>query len=154
MCHNILIVFLLTSLEIISEILVSPFNPCTSPLTLTFSFSPSYSSMNIDTKWNSNKSLSTSRQAPATSKHPVTGVEVWMNHSHLFHPSDLPLSTQKSLERACSTIEQYPKYVTYGDGSKIDTKDLNHVRSVLDDCTMVFDWCVPSMPVCGRQPPL
>lgn len=96
--------------------------------------------MDITCVWKPDGSLMTSRKSSATRKHPVTGKELWCNHAHLFHPTDLPERTQATLTRVCTTPYDYPKNCLYADGSEIDPSDLAHIRSVLSSCQILFEW--------------
>merc|ERR1712087_58056 len=96
--------------------------------------------MKVKTKWNEDGSLTTYRSASAVRNHPVSDVEVWFNHSHLFHPTDLPVSTQKALNRVHSTYEKYPKYCLFDDGTEIPSQYLNEIRKVQKECSMSWDW--------------
>mmetsp|Transcript_33710 Transcript_33710/g.41470 ORF Transcript_33710/g.41470 Transcript_33710/m.41470 type:complete len:395 (-) Transcript_33710:44-1228(-) len=96
--------------------------------------------MGIKTRWNANGSLTTFRNAPATRCHPVTKREVWFNHSHLFHPTDLPPKTQEALRRLHKSRDYYPKYCMYGDGEEIPTDFLEKIRKTQNECTMSWDW--------------
>ena len=59
----------------------------------------------------------------------VTRQELWFNHAHLFHPSDLPVGTQDALRRMYGdAVELYPKHCTFSDGSPIPVKYLAAVR--------------------------
>jgi len=51
------------------------------------------SELNVAFRWNADGGLTTLRSATATRQHPDTKEELWFNHAHLFHPSDLPEST-------------------------------------------------------------
>ena len=97
-------------------------------------------SMGIETKWRDDGSLCTYRTATSTRTHPVTGREVWFNHSHLFHTSDLPPKTQAALDRIYPSKEHFPKNCMFADGSEIPKEYLDSVRKAQADSTMSWDW--------------
>jgi hypothetical protein len=67
-------------------------------------------------------------------------VEVWFNHAHLFHPSDLPLKTQIALKSICSSVDDYPKYCCFSSGEEIPLEFLNEIRRAQRECTLQWDW--------------
>lgn len=96
--------------------------------------------LNVSYRWNADGGLTTLRSATATRVHPDTKEELWFNHSHLFHPSDLPESTYQVLKKACRNPTEFPKYCLFGDGSEIPEEDLSKVRKVLNSSQILFDW--------------
>jgi len=96
--------------------------------------------MNIQTRWNADGSLTTFRNAPSTRKHPQTGREIWFNHSHLFHPTDLPVKTQEALKRIHKTRDRFPKYSMFANGEEIPSKHLDKIRETQKECSMSWDW--------------
>jgi hypothetical protein len=97
-------------------------------------------SMGIQTKWRDDGSLCTFRTASATRTHPVTGREVWFNHSHLFHTSDLPERTQAALSSIYPSSDYYPKNCLFADGSEIPLEYLDSVRKAQVESTVSWDW--------------
>ena len=83
--------------------------------------------------------LRTDRSFPATRTHPTLPTEVWFNHSHLFHPSDLPYDTKEALE-LITTEDNFPKNCTFKDGSEIPLAYLEHIRHVLKENELTFSW--------------
>eukprot|EP00009_Paramoeba_aestuarina_P003637 CAMPEP_0201510844 /NCGR_PEP_ID=MMETSP0161_2-20130828/3384_1 /ASSEMBLY_ACC=CAM_ASM_000251 /TAXON_ID=180227 /ORGANISM="Neoparamoeba aestuarina, Strain SoJaBio B1-5/56/2" /LENGTH=93 /DNA_ID=CAMNT_0047906097 /DNA_START=666 /DNA_END=943 /DNA_ORIENTATION=- len=53
--------------------------------------------------WRADGGLCTIRRGPGVRIHPETNEEVWSNHAHLFHPSDLPAAVQQALLRSSSS---------------------------------------------------
>lgn len=91
-------------------------------------------------EWKADGTLRTTRTAPATQRHPRHDFEVWFNHAHLFHPSDLPERTQRALPVMYGSQADYPKNAFLADGSEISHEDLAEVRRVLQECTVTFPW--------------
>lgn len=93
----------------------------------------------VPTSRRSQLSLRTTRRAPATRSHPVTGQEVWFNHAHLFHPSDLPPATRAAMGQIM-TEDMFPKHCRFADGEEISGADLEAVRRVLREQEIVVPW--------------
>ncbi|PYF84500.1 MULTISPECIES: TauD/TfdA family dioxygenase [Marinomonas] len=93
----------------------------------------------IEFEWKGDGELRTRQRCQAVAQHPRTGEMVWFNQAHLFHISNLPQQTRDTLISIVGE-ENLPRNVYYGDGTPIDEQDLDHVRSVLDQCQVVFPW--------------
>ena len=55
---------------------------------------------------------------PATTKHPVTGAEVWFNQADQWHPAGLGDQTASELYDILEP-DEFPQYVTFADGGRI-----------------------------------
>lgn len=73
--------------------------------------------------------LRVSNTRPATTRHPVTGAEVWFNQADQWHPAGLADDTAKALLQIMRE-DQLPQYVTFADGSPIPAE---YVRRILDN---------------------
>jgi alpha-ketoglutarate-dependent taurine dioxygenase len=83
--------------------------------------------------------LRTSQRCQGIAHHPVTGEAVWFNQAHLFHLSALDADTREVLLEIVG--EAYvPRHVYYGDGSPISDLELDHIRAVLAQHTVIFPW--------------
>lgn len=96
--------------------------------------------LGVSCEWRPSGALRTVRTAPATRRHPRHGVEVWFNHAHLFHPSDLPEDIRRALPSMYASPMDYPKNAFFADGSEIDPGDLAEVRRVLSECEVEFPY--------------
>lgn len=90
-------------------------------------------------EWKDDGELRTTQHCQGVARHPETGAEVWFNQAHLFHVSNLQPDVRESLEDAVG-LENLPRNVLYADGAPIPDADLDVVRQVLHDHTIVFDW--------------
>jgi len=66
---------------------------------------------NLQFEWRSNGRLRTHRVAPAILLHPYKGTELWFNHAHLFHVSNLEPTLKESLLREFGE-EDLPEILT------------------------------------------
>jgi alpha-ketoglutarate-dependent taurine dioxygenase len=90
-------------------------------------------------EWTSADTLRTRQVCQAFATHPRTGIVVWFNQAHLFHPSALDPKTRSVLKETLRE-EEFPRNVTYGDGSPIDNADLQNIREAFAYETVRFQW--------------
>jgi alpha-ketoglutarate-dependent taurine dioxygenase len=93
----------------------------------------------IEWEWKGSDGLHTRQVCQATAAHPQTGEEVWFNQAHLFHVSALKRETREALlslygERGLS------RHTYYGDGSPIETSDLDVIRECYREETLAWPW--------------
>src|SRR5262245_17716708 len=81
----------------------------------------------ISFEWRSDETLRTRQVCQAFATHPGNGILVWFNQAHLFHPSALDPRTRTRL-RETLREDEFPRQVTYGDGSPIADGDLQNIR--------------------------
>lgn len=94
----------------------------------------------IDWEWKDDGELRTRQVCQAVARHPVTGEMVWFNQAHLFHVSNLPIAVRETLLSVVEDEMELPRHVYHGDGGPIAEADLDHIRAVLDACTVTFPW--------------
>jgi hypothetical protein len=90
----------------------------------------------LEFEWKSNGRLRTRQICQAVSTHPKTGAPVWFNQAHLFHISRLKPAVRESLLSAFAE-QDLPRNVYYGDGSPIESAELDHIGEV---CSEVVAW--------------
>jgi alpha-ketoglutarate-dependent taurine dioxygenase len=90
-------------------------------------------------EWYPPDNLRTKQVCQAFAKHPRTGVSVWFNQAHLFHPSALDMQSQR-LIRSMFKEDELPRNATYGDGSPINDHDLEGVKLAFKSEMMIFEW--------------
>jgi alpha-ketoglutarate-dependent taurine dioxygenase len=64
---------------------------------------------------------------PATTKHPVTGAEVWFNQADQWHPAGLGDQTASELYDILDPGE-FPQYVTFADGTPIPDAYIEQIQ--------------------------
>jgi alpha-ketoglutarate-dependent taurine dioxygenase len=94
---------------------------------------------NIECEFLSDSRLRTRQRCPAVAVHPRTGRTVWFNQAHLFHTSNLDLAILSTL-RTLYDEEDLPRNCYYGNGSAIDSTDLDCVREAYRQERVVFPW--------------
>ncbi|MET0464664.1 MAG: TauD/TfdA family dioxygenase [Chitinophagaceae bacterium] len=73
-------------------------------------------------------------------RHPGTGQEVWFNQMDQFHPSQMGDDIYEVLMSMYGEEKNLPTYVTYGDGSPIDKKTIQHIKSIFDEVSVARPW--------------
>jgi len=93
----------------------------------------------IEAHWSSDGSLRTEQVCEALAVHPVSGLTVWFNQAHLFHPSSLDQRTRKLMLKMFPE-DGFPRNVTFGDGTPIEESMLTEVRKAFEHETVTFEW--------------
>jgi alpha-ketoglutarate-dependent taurine dioxygenase len=93
----------------------------------------------IDFKWKDDGSLWTSQVRPAVIQHPKTGESVWFNQVDQWHPSNLGEEIAKAL-LAVTNEADLPINAYYGDGTPLDTADLDAIRAAYQQTMITFPW--------------
>ncbi|WTC15602.1 TauD/TfdA family dioxygenase [Streptomyces cellulosae] len=89
--------------------------------------------------WRPDGSLRVSQLRPSTTRHPVTGTEVWFNQSDQWHPAALGDETAKALAQIMPP-EELPQSVTFADGSPIPDEYVIQVRDRGLEHAVDVDW--------------
>ncbi|KAI3379043.1 hypothetical protein SNEBB_008568 [Seison nebaliae] len=100
--------------------------------------------IHLDIEYNisSTQKLSTKRYGKVVRRHPDNGnLEIWCNHAHLFHVSDLPEKQKNYLRRMFgNNCELLPKHCTFGNGEEINENYLDTIRKHQELSELLFDW--------------
>lgn len=94
---------------------------------------------NMKFEWKGHDRLKTWQIRPAVVRHPSTGAEVWFNHAHMFHSSNVELSVRQAL-LAEFRDDELPRNAFYGDGSRIDSEVLEEIKRIYSDSAVRFKW--------------
>jgi alpha-ketoglutarate-dependent taurine dioxygenase len=90
-------------------------------------------------KWIDQDHLRTEQVRQAMVEHPETGEQLWFNHAHLFHISNMDSSLAASLLNSFGE-EGLPRNAYYGDGKPIEPEVLEHIREAYAAEMTVFNW--------------
>lgn len=93
----------------------------------------------IDFEWTSAGALRTWSNRPGTIRHPKTGERVWFNQANLWHVSNVDERHRRQLIERCG-VDNLPTHAWFGDGSPIETAELDRVRQVFWDHAVIFPW--------------
>jgi len=107
----------------------------------------------ITPRWKPDGTLQLINVRPATLVHPQSGERIWFNSAHNTHDSwswefrhaGKPLFAlfarlMERRHRRRLAPEDYPNHCTFADGGEIPIEDIEHVRQVLWDHAVLFDW--------------
>lgn len=78
-------------------------------------------------EWKRDGGLRVTQERPSTTRHPVTGTEVWFNQSDQWHPASLGDDTAKALAEVLPA-DELPQSVTFADGTPIPDEYVLQVR--------------------------
>jgi alpha-ketoglutarate-dependent taurine dioxygenase len=108
--------------------------------------------------WKADGGLRTSIVGDGVAKHPETKEDVWVNQAEQWHPSSLDSRARKSLLSLLKE-EDLPHNAYFGDGTPLVETDLDHIRQVLAEQEVVFEWAEKDVLLCdnylvahGRRP--
>jgi hypothetical protein len=92
--------------------------------------------------WDNGGQLVVESTVRALVEHPATGDRAWFNQAHLFHLSPRYLGNMRFTVASAlyADPQTRPHHATYGDGSSIDTKTLDHIHDVLDRNAVPIAW--------------
>jgi alpha-ketoglutarate-dependent taurine dioxygenase len=90
-------------------------------------------------QWKTDGSLRVVSLRPATTRHPVTGDEVWFNQADQWHPAGLGDDTAAALAEILPP-EDLPQNVTFADGSPIPAAYVEQIRDRGLDNAVNVDW--------------
>lgn len=90
-------------------------------------------------EWLPNDRLRTRQVCQTVASHPVTGEMVWFNQAHLFHVSRLPGEVRDAMLTIFAE-EDLPRNVCFGDGSQIDSADLDLICEAYEQEKVAFPW--------------
>lgn len=96
-------------------------------------------SAGVQFEWLPDDRLRTRQTCQAVASHPVTGEIVWFNQAHLFHVSRLPGEVRDAMLTIFDE-EDLPRNVYFGDGSPINSADLDLICEAYEQEKVVFPW--------------
>ncbi|MEU6895243.1 TauD/TfdA family dioxygenase [Streptomyces sp. NPDC046557] len=97
------------------------------------------SAAEAECEWQRDGGLRITQIRPATTRHPVTGQEVWFNQADQWHPAGLGDETAAELAKVLPAAE-LPQSVTFADGSPIPAEYVHHIRDCGLDTAVDVDW--------------
>ncbi|MFD5029516.1 TauD/TfdA family dioxygenase [Streptomyces sp. NPDC058405] len=89
--------------------------------------------------WRRDGSLRVESHRPSTTRHPVTGTEVWFNQADQWHPAGLGDETAAELATILSE-DELPQSVTFADGRAIPAEYVAQIRDRGLEAAVDVDW--------------
>jgi alpha-ketoglutarate-dependent taurine dioxygenase len=93
----------------------------------------------MELEWKDGDRLRTYQVRPAVAKHPRTGEMVWLNHIAFWHTASLSQEVHETLAAEFEEVD-FPYYIAYGDGSRIEDAVIDHLREAYQQEMVVFSW--------------
>ncbi|MGW7363960.1 TauD/TfdA family dioxygenase [Streptomyces sp. NPDC054841] len=90
-------------------------------------------------EWKADGGLRVTSVRPSTTRHPVTGTEVWFNQADQWHPAGLGDDTAAALAQILPE-DELPQTVTFADGSPIPQEYVFQIRDRGLDAAVNVDW--------------
>ncbi|MEV7287863.1 TauD/TfdA family dioxygenase [Streptomyces sp. NPDC093252] len=90
-------------------------------------------------EWRADGTLRVTALRPATTRHPVTGTEVWFNQADQWHPGGLGDDTATALAQILPE-DELPQNVTFADGSPIPAEYVLQIRDRGLEHAVDVDW--------------
>ncbi|MGW7198075.1 TauD/TfdA family dioxygenase [Streptomyces chryseus] len=90
-------------------------------------------------EWRRDGTLRVESERPSTTRHPVTGTEVWFNQADQWHPAGLGDDTAAELAQILSE-DELPQSVRFADGGPIPAEYVVQVRDRGLEAAVDVDW--------------
>jgi hypothetical protein len=97
-------------------------------------------SYHINYEWGYRDSLKLKQLSKGIITHQLTGEDVWFNQIDQFHPSHLGEEMYETLEMLYESPENFPMYVSFGDGKEISPALIKEVLEAIDTVTIAPEW--------------
>ena len=78
------------------------------------------------------------RNLPATTKHVLSGEQLWFNQIGMHHGSYYPNTPR--YESFKLALKEYPSHSTYGDGEEFEQYEIDDYRRCVWESAVGFDW--------------
>ena len=100
-------------------------------------------------EWTKSGGLRTLMNAPATSRHPNTSEDVWINQAEQWHSSSLDSTLLEDLLSIMGE-DELPHNAFFGDGSPLNIQDLENIRAAMAAEERVFEWQAGDVLLCDN----
>ncbi len=94
----------------------------------------------ISVEWGADNSVRLKQHSKGIIRHRITQEKVWFNQIDQFHPYQLGEEVYEALLSMYDTPEDFPKYVTFGDGTAIGEDTIKAVLKTASDLTVAPPW--------------
>jgi hypothetical protein len=97
-------------------------------------------SYGIDFEWTENGNLKLKQFSKGILEHSATGEKVWFNQIDQFHPCHLGEEMFETMQLLYDLPENFPMYVTFGDGKQISEAMVHDILGCIDEVTLAPAW--------------
>ncbi|MBL7726992.1 MAG: TauD/TfdA family dioxygenase [Dinghuibacter sp.] len=94
----------------------------------------------INFEWNQNGGLKLRQFSKGIIPHRVTGRKLWFNQVDQFHPCHLDDELYETLQLLYDSPEQFPMFVTFGNGQPIPETMIGEMLATIDALTIAPVW--------------
>ncbi|MEO5563902.1 MAG: TauD/TfdA family dioxygenase [Chitinophagaceae bacterium] len=94
----------------------------------------------IDYEWGPKNSLKIKQGSPGIIQHRSTGERLWFNQIDQFHPLQLGQEVFETFKMMYDSVEDFPMYVRFGDGTEITESFIQQVLKTIDEVTLAPVW--------------
>lgn len=94
----------------------------------------------IDLEWDKSESVKLKQHSKGIINHRITGERVWFNQIDQFHPLQLGEDMREILDILYNSPEEYPMYVTFGDGKHISENTVVRILNTIEKVTVAPLW--------------
>lgn len=97
-------------------------------------------SYSIEFEWGENDSLKLIQLSEGIIKHRNSQKEIWFNQIDQFHPFHLGEEMLETMEIMYDSPQDYPTYVSFGDGKEINESIVLDILKTIDEVTIAPSW--------------
>jgi alpha-ketoglutarate-dependent taurine dioxygenase len=94
----------------------------------------------MDYEWRPDESVRIKQRSKGIIQHRITGEAVWFNQIDQFHPIQLGEEAYEAVSSIYDKPEDFPTYVTYGDGSVIGDDAVKSILHAIEEVTFAPPW--------------
>jgi hypothetical protein len=97
-------------------------------------------SLGIEFEWKGDDNVKLTQRRKGIIEHRKTKEKVWFNQVDQFHPTQLGDEVYEAMKSIYESERDFPTYVTYGDGTEIDSAVVREILSVIEEVTIAPQW--------------
>jgi alpha-ketoglutarate-dependent taurine dioxygenase len=94
----------------------------------------------IQFEWRSKNSLRLKQPSKGIIEHRASGEKVWFNQIDQFHPEHLGEEMLEMLKIMYDSADEFPTYVTFGDGTEISESVVREISDTIDELVIAPAW--------------
>lgn len=105
----------------------------------------------IEFEWREDDNLRLKQFSKGIIRHRETKEEVWFNQMDQFHPSQLGEETYEAMMTIYESPEEFPIYVTFGDGGEIDMGTIKRLMQKIEEITFFPPWQINELLIVDNE---
>jgi hypothetical protein len=96
--------------------------------------------LDIQLEWHDDDNVRLKQFSPGILEHRVTKEKVWFNQIDQFHPYQLGQELYDAMNEIYASPEEFPTYVTFGDGGTISEQIVEEILKTSESITLAPPW--------------